>query len=59
KESSTTTSSLTWGLTTINSNTASSGVGSGNNYYINTGVYLSATISGTLYGGNIALPIIF
>lgn len=59
KESSTTTSSLTWGLTTINSNTASSGVGSGNNYYINTDVYLSATISGTLYGGNIALPIIF
>lgn len=59
KESSTTTSSLTWGLTTINSNTASSSVGSGNNYYINTGVYLSATISGTLYGGNIALPIIF
>lgn len=59
KESSTTTSSLTWGLTTINSNTASSGMGSGNNYYINTGVYLSATISGTVYGGNIALPIIF
>ncbi len=58
KERSDTTSSLTWGLTVINSNTASTPLTGGNNYYINTGVFLNATIAGTLFGGLAPYPLV-
>lgn len=58
KERSDTTSSLTWGLTVINSNTASTPLTGGNNYYINTDVFLNATIAGTSFGGPVPYPLV-